>query len=142
MQLASHLVLFAYRHVHAGYNNEHHTVLAHVQQCKPANPSLPPPPSGPPLLPASSALLFHHAVAAGESIIASANTGTADNDASLLLQARSCWWDVGGNSPHGSKHLVSRPHQERVSSTWAIPTLHSLPTLQIFELPSTASWRP
>ena len=78
----------------------------------------------------------------GGSIIASGNISTADDDASLLLQASSCWWQLGSNGPPGSKYLVSRPHQERLSPTWAIPTMHSLPTAQIYELPSAANWRP
>ena len=63
-----------------------------------------------------------------------------DNGAALLLQARDCWYSL--DSQAGSKRIVSAHHHARPRPTWVIPTLHSLSTVQIFELPSTASWRP
>jgi len=74
------------------------------------------------------------------SIIVRSSCNRADNGAALLLQVQDCWWSLEGHP--GSKHIVSTPHHARPSPSWAIPTMHSLSTVQIFELPGTASWRP
>ncbi len=63
-----------------------------------------------------------------------------DSGAALLLQVQDCEWSLACHP--GSKHIGSTRHHARPSPSWAIPTMHSLSTVQIFELPSTASWRP
>ncbi|KAL0042529.1 hypothetical protein WJX79_002525 [Trebouxia sp. C0005] len=62
--------------------------------------------------------------------------------AAARAKVQDCWWSPACRP--GSKQIVSTPHHARPSPTWAIPTMHSLSTVQIFELalPSTASWRP